>query len=74
MLDKLRNIVLDVCEDKDLVITRESKLLTDLKLNSLDLINLVCVAEDEFDIEIPDKKLKTFITVGDVIDYIQSQE
>ncbi len=74
MLNKLKELVLEVSEDKDLVITEESKLLTDLKLNSLDLINLVCVVEDEFDIEIPDKKLKTFITVGDVIDYIASQE
>lgn len=74
MLNKLKDLVLEVSEDKDLVITEESKLLTDLKLNSLDLINLVCTVEDEFDIEIPDKKLKTFITVGDVIDYIKSQE
>lgn len=74
MLNKLKDIILEVSEDKDLVITENSKLLTDLKLSSLELINLVCVIEDEFDIVIPDKKLKTFITVGDVVDYIASQE
>lgn len=74
MLSKLQSFVLEVSEDKDLVITEESRLLTDLKLNSLDLINLVCVVEDEFDIEIPDKKLKSLVTIKDVIDFIESQK
>ena len=55
-------------------ITENSRLLADLKLNSLDLVNLVCEVEDEFDIEIPDKKLKSLITIKDVIDFIESQK
>ena len=74
MLEKLKVIALEAMEDKSIEITEESRLLADLKLNSLDLINLVCVVEDEFDIEIPDKKLKTLITIGDVLDFIESQK
>ena len=72
MLEKLKVIALEAMEDKNIEITENSRLLADLKLNSLDLINLVCVVEDEFDIEIPDKKLKSLITIRDVIDFIES--
>ena len=74
MLEKLKVIALKAMEDKSIEITEDSRLLADLKLNSLDLVNLVCEVEDEFDIEIPDKKLKTLITVGDVLDFIKSQK
>ncbi len=74
MIEKIRAIALESMEDKSIEITENSRLMADLKLNSLDLINLVSVVEDEFDIEIPDKKLKTLITVGDVIDFIKSQK
>ena len=74
MLEKLQVIALKAMEDKSIEITEDSRLLADLKLNSLDLVNLVCEVEDEFDIELPDKKLKTLITVGDIIDFIESQK
>lgn len=73
MLEQLKAIALEAMEDKTIEITENSRLFADLKLNSLDLINLICVVEDEFDVEIPDKKLKTLITVGDVLDFIESQ-
>lgn len=74
MLEQLKAIALKAMEDKNIEITENSRLLADLKLNSLDLVNLVCEVEDEFDIEIPDKKLKSLITIKDVIDFIESQK
>ena len=49
-------------------------LKADLGLNSLDLVNLACVVEDEFDIEIPDRNIKDFRTVKDVLLFIEEQE
>lgn len=74
MLEQLKAIALEAMEDKNIEITENSRLLADLKLNSLDLVNLVCEVEDEFDVEIPDKKLKSLITIKDVIDFIESQK
>ena len=45
-------------------------LLTDLGLNSYELVELVCEVEDKFDVEIPDRAISRFITVQNVIDYI----
>lgn len=73
MFEKIKEILLSAIDDKETEITENSKLMAELKINSFDLIELVCKVEDEFDIEIPDKKLRTFITVKDVIDYIEAQ-
>lgn len=74
MLERLTKIIHEQTGDETITINRESVLLADLKMNSFDLINLVCILEDEFDIEIPDRVISEFKTVGDVMDYIAVQE
>lgn len=73
MLEQLANLVYDQTGDRSVEITRDTVLLADLGLNSFDLVNLVCVVEDEFEVEIPDRVIGTFKTVGDVIDYLDAQ-
>lgn len=73
MLEKLAKLVYDQTGDGSIEVTRESVLLADLGMNSFDLVNLVCEVEDEFGVEIPDRIIGTFKTVGDVIDYIEAQ-
>ena len=73
MLERLAKLVYNQTGDDSIEITRESVLLADLGMNSFDLVNLVCEVEDEFDVEIPDRVIGTFKTVGDVIDYIEAQ-
>lgn len=70
MLDKMTQIIREQTGDERVVITRDSVLLADLGMNSFDLINMVCVLEDEFDVEIPDRVIGNFKTVGDVMDYV----
>lgn len=72
MLDKMTQIIREQTGDESIVITRNSVLLADLGMNSFDLINMVCVLEDEFDVEIPDRVIGNFKTVGDVVDYIST--
>ena len=71
MLEKLTVIIREYTGDKTLTINPNTILISDLGLNSLDLVNLVCEVEETFDIEIPDRVIKDFKTVGDVIDYIK---
>ena len=73
MLEKLTEIIRERTGDKTVVIDENTVLLTDLGLSSLDLINLAAAVEDEFDIEIPDRAIKTLKTVGDVISLIDKQ-
>ena len=40
-------------------------------MSSLDVINVLVAFEDEFDIEIPDQKMKELVTVGDIVEYLE---
>ncbi len=45
----------------------------DLGLSSFDVVSIVSDFEDEFDIEIPDKDIRKFVTIGDIIMYLQNK-
>lgn len=47
-----------------------AKLVDDLGLDSLDLVEMVMMIEGEFDLEIPDATAEAFETVGNVVDYV----
>ena len=51
----------------------ESRLVEDLKADSLDLVELIMDLEQEYHIEIPDEVLPTLKTVQDVVDYFNAQ-
>lgn len=73
MLEKLTKIIRNETGDSTMKVSRDTVLLTDLGLNSLDLVNLVCVVEDEFDVEIPDRVIGSMKTIGDVMDFLAAQ-
>ena len=73
MLETLTKIIREHTGDESIIINEDLDLKADLGLNSLELVNLVCVVEDEFDIEIPDRNIKDFRTVKDVIEFIEEQ-
>ncbi|MBQ1242858.1 MAG: acyl carrier protein [Clostridia bacterium] len=74
MIEKLTEIIREHKGGEEVVLTEDTVIIADLGLNSLDLINLVTDIEDEFDVEIPDRAIKMFKTVGDVIRFIESEE
>ena len=59
---------LDV-DEKD--ITEETDLVKDLEADSLDLVEMVMIFEDEFGKKVPDEALKNIKTVGDIIALIE---
>lgn len=73
MIEKLTKIICEHTGNNDITINEDTILIADLGLNSLDLVNLACIVENEFDIEIPDRAIKDFKTVGDVIAFIEKQ-
>lgn len=72
MREKIVDILLEYTEAGRENITSETALIADLGLNSLDIMNLVSAFEDEFDIEIPDRIISGFVTVGDIEAYLSA--
>ena len=52
----------------------ESRLIEDLKADSLDVVAMIVDMEAEFDIQIPDEDLPKLKTVNDVIAYIEANK
>ena len=69
--ERLRSTVAKELKQDVSSITPEHTLRGDLKLNSLDAIELMFRIEEEFDLSIPDDDMQGFVKVGDVIDYLQ---
>ena len=51
----------------------ESDLRKDLQADSVELMEFIINLEDEYQMEIPDKAIDEFNTVGDVVDYIEKR-
>ena len=71
MLKRVAEILCSVIEADADSITEAQNLIDDLGLNSLDVVNLAVMFEQEFDIDIPDRHIMKFVTVGDVVEYLQ---
>jgi len=69
MLDRIKAIIGKYTDAAD--ITPESALTSDLGLSSFDLVSIVTDFEEEFDIEVPDRDIMTFVTIGDVMKYLE---
>jgi acyl carrier protein len=42
----------------------------DLDIDSLSMMTIVTLAEEKFDVRIPDEEVKNLVTVGDAVNYI----
>ena len=73
MFEKLKDILVEELSIDADQITMEAELTNDLGINSLDLADLVLLCEDEFGIEFGESDLHKFITVDDVVKFIESK-
>ena len=51
----------------------DAKFIDDLGADSLDTVELVMAFEEAFDVEIPDEKAETILTVGDAIAHLEAK-
>ncbi len=71
--DKVKKIIAEHLGIDDMSkITNEAKFIDDLGADSLDTVELVMAFEEAFDVEIPDEKAETILTVGDAISHLES--
>lgn len=54
-------------------ITMETNLVTDLNLDSLDMVELVMAAEDEFGFSVEDESMEDIETVADIVEFIKDR-
>ena len=72
MFEKIKDLLVEELNVDADVITPEAELTNDLGINSLELADLILLCEEKFNIVIDDEDLHTFITIGDVVNYLES--
>jgi acyl carrier protein len=70
--ERVNKIVIEHLEADPQKVTPTAKIIQDLKADCLDVIELVMTMEEEFKKEIPDSVVGDLITVGDLINFIES--
>ena len=71
--DKVKKIIAEHLGIDDMSkITDDAKFIDDLGADSLDTVELVMAFEEAFDLEIPDDKAETILTVGDAISHLET--
>ena len=70
MFEKVKDILVEEMQVDPENVTMEAELVNDLGVNSLELADLILLCEEKFDIEINDEDIHKFITVADVVSYL----
>ena len=71
MFEQLKDILVEELQVEADLITLDAELIGELGINSIELADLVMLCEDKFGIEIDDEKIGGFVTVGDVVDFLE---
>ena len=69
---RIKEIIVEQLGVNENEVTPEAKFVDDLGADSLDLVELVMALEEEYNMEISDEDAEKILSVGDVIEYIQS--
>ena len=74
MFEEVKGIIEENVDCKGVKIQMETELMKDLDINSLDLVELVCAFEVAFDVEVPEKDIRSFSKVGDIVGYLEQRQ
>lgn len=70
--EKIRAMICEQYEIDEDEVTLET-VLEDLNFDSLDMIEIAMDIEDEFNVEVPDEALEKFITIGDIVEFLENR-
>lgn len=73
MKEKINEIISRHCSVEASELTEEMSLATSAGITSFEFISSVADIEDEFNIQITDRALESFRTLGDLYRYVEEQ-
>ncbi|MCL1949112.1 MAG: acyl carrier protein [Turicibacter sp.] len=73
MLDQIKSVMAEALNVNEEEINLESNLKEDLGIDSLDAVELIMELEDTFDLKIEESEANGFVTVKNIVDFIESK-
>lgn len=74
IFEKIATIIAEQLQIDQSKITLESKVIDDLKADSLDVVELLMALEEEFDISVDEDEAGKLSTVGDIVKLIENNK
>ena len=74
VFEKIKEIVAEQLDVDTSDITLETSLTKDLEADSLDAVEVIMEIEEEYGIEIPDEEAEKFVTIGDIVAYVEDNK
>lgn len=71
--DKVKKLLAEQLNIKPDAITLKSRVIEDLGADSLDVVEMLMVLEDEFNVTVSDEESLNLKTVGDIVNLIDSK-
>lgn len=73
MFEKVRDLIASDLKVDPESILPTTEMITDLGVNSLDLVELVCSFEMEFGVTVPERDIRKFRKVEDIVLYLEKK-
>lgn len=73
MFEEIKTALEEELDVPSELITPDAEFINDLKLNSLELADLVVLCEEKFGVEIEEQDIHTLLSVGDLVDYLEAK-
>lgn len=75
VFEKIKDILAEQFDVEEMSsLTMNTNIADDLGADSLDVVEVLMSIEDEFSVEIPDEKIETIKTIGDLVSYIENNQ
>ena len=72
ILDKIKVLIVEQTGISADSLDLSTSLMSDIEADSLDAVEIIMAIEDEFEIEIPDEEAEKFVTIKDIVDYLEN--
>ncbi len=69
--EKVKEIIVDTLNLDEASVTESAALKSDLQIDSLDAMEVILAIEEEYGISIAPEKLTDFVTIGDIVKYLE---
>ncbi len=73
MYEEIKNMLVENLHVDPAIVTPEAEFDNDLGINSLEIADLILACEDTYGIEVENEDIQKFITVKDLVDYLEEK-
>jgi acyl carrier protein len=73
VFEELKKIIVEIKDIPEDEIQLEAKFAEDLEADSLDIVEMLMLLEEKFEIQIPEEEAAKLKTVKNVVDYVEAK-